>query len=65
MLVFEETDIGMSYQVDWMYFVAFAAVAVGLVVYSAYVFYFTYVTKQVKMGLGRFGSSWPQTVLLF
>ena len=26
-----------AFQVDWMYFVAFAAVAVGLVIYSGYV----------------------------
>ena len=26
-----------AFQVDWMYFVAFAGVAVGLVIYSGYV----------------------------
>ncbi|KAJ0620134.1 putative solute carrier family 35 member SLC35F1/F2/F6 [Helianthus annuus] len=29
-------------KVDWIYFVAFAAVAVGLVVYSVYVFFFLF-----------------------
>lgn len=29
-------------QVDWIYFLAFAAVVVGLIIYSVYVFYFLF-----------------------
>ncbi|KAJ0606114.1 putative solute carrier family 35 member SLC35F1/F2/F6 [Helianthus annuus] len=41
-------------KVDWIYFVAFAAVAVGLVVYSVYVFsfYFSYVIHLFGFGNG-------------
>ncbi|KAJ0778579.1 putative solute carrier family 35 member SLC35F1/F2/F6 [Helianthus annuus] len=41
-------------KVDWIYFVAFAAVAVGLVVYSVYVFsfYFSYAIHLFGFGNG-------------